>query len=126
MMTPWGMYMKPRRTGGLTRFCWPDSAQPMASKNGSARVAPRPFRQVRRSMRKLLGMGRGGEGFLNRTMDERIAGDDLGNERLHAVTILGDGLHEVIDDDFVVALELAAEGVGEEFLGEVPGEVVLA
>src|SRR5712672_3283257 len=125
MMTPWGIYMKPMRTGGLTALRFPASAQPMVSKNGSARVAPIPFRQVRRLMRKLFPIGRGGDFFQDAMIDERIAGDDPGDERLHTVAILGDGLHEMIDHDFVVAFELPAKGVGQQFLREVPRELVL-
>src|SRR5881394_807970 len=55
MMTPCGMYMNPRRTGGLLGF--PDSAQPIDPKSGSASVAPIPFRHVRRLIRKLFFMG---------------------------------------------------------------------
>src|SRR5215207_6466841 len=58
-------------------------------------------------------------------IQERIAGDDLGNERLYAVAITGDGVHEVIHHDLVVALERAAEGVGEQSFGEVPRQLVL-
>src|ERR1700677_2683754 len=107
MMTPCGMYMNPRRTGGLTDFPWPESAQPMVSKRGRARAAPIPFRQVRRSI-KFCFMGRGGDLFLDPTMNEGIAGDNFGNESLHAVAVFGDGLHEAIHDDFVIAFKLAA------------------
>jgi hypothetical protein len=51
MMTPWGMYMKPRRTGGLAAAVGRESAQPMDSRSGREREAPRPLRQVRRSRR---------------------------------------------------------------------------
>lgn len=43
MMTPCGIYMKPSRTGGFTALPLPGSAQPMVSKSGNAREAPRPF-----------------------------------------------------------------------------------
>src|ERR1043166_701832 len=57
MMTPCGMYMKARRTGGLFGFPGPAAAQLMDSKRGSASEAPIPFRQVRRFIKKLLRMG---------------------------------------------------------------------
>ena len=57
-------------------------------------------------------------------VQERIAGDDLGDERLQLVAVLGDGAHHAVHDDLVVAAQFSAEGVGEEFFGEVAGEVV--
>ena len=50
MITPWGMYMNPNRTGGLYACFSLASAQPMASNRGKARVVPTPFRQTRRSI----------------------------------------------------------------------------
>ncbi len=47
MMTPWGMYMNARRTGGLVEGV--PAAQARESRNGSARETPTPFRKVRRS-----------------------------------------------------------------------------
>src|SRR5687767_11741293 len=55
MITPCGMYMKPRRTGGLYAVLpLRTSAQPMVSNSGRARLAPRPLKQVRRLIRDLL------------------------------------------------------------------------
>ncbi len=47
MITPCGMYMKPRRTGGFAGSA--PAAQPRESRNGSARETPTPLRKVRRS-----------------------------------------------------------------------------
>ncbi len=55
-MTPCGMYMNPRRTGGLKAAALGASAQPMVSSSGRARATPRPRKQVRREMSRLLGM----------------------------------------------------------------------
>src|SRR5688572_29868134 len=82
MMTPWGMYMKPMRTGGLAALPFPDSAHPMDSNHGRASEAPMPLRHVRRSMRCLFPMGRRGDLFLDAIVDEGIAGDDLGDKCL--------------------------------------------
>src|SRR5687768_7128282 len=57
MITPCGMYINPRRTGGLKDFALPTSVQPTDSRKGSASVAPIPFRTVRRFIRKLFLMG---------------------------------------------------------------------
>src|SRR6266550_3411511 len=123
MMTPWGMYMNPRRTGGLLSFPLPGSAQPMDSKRGSASEAPIPFRQVRRLIRKLLFMGGGCELFLDPAMSERIAGHDFGDESLHTIAVLGDGFHQMIHHNFVVTFKLAAQGIGQQFLRQVTGKV---
>src|SRR5215218_354375 len=98
------MYMKPSRTGGFTAALRATSAQPIVSRSGSARVAPSPFRQARRLRRNLLVIRREAGWFLDAMIQERIAGDDLGNQRLHAVAIAGDRFHEMIHDDLVVAL----------------------
>ena len=47
MMTPCGMYMNPRRTGGLAGLL--PAAQLRESMNGSARDTPAPFNKARRS-----------------------------------------------------------------------------
>src|SRR4030095_7038056 len=126
MMTPWGIYMKPRRTGGFTAALLPASAQPMVSKSGSARVAPSPLMQARRLRRNLFVIVREGGWFLDAMIQERITGDDLGNQRLHAVAIAGDGFNEVIHHDLVVALERAAQGIGQQSLGQVPRQLVFS
>ena len=48
MMTPCGIYMNARRTGGLAALV--PAAQLRESINGSARETPAPFRKVRRPM----------------------------------------------------------------------------
>src|SRR5215204_4245789 len=118
MMTPCGIYMKPIRTGGFTVALRAVSAQPMVSRSGSASVAPSPLMQARRLRRKLLVIGREAGGFLDAVIQERITGDNLGNQRLHTVAILRDRVHEVIDHDLVIALERAAQGVGEQPLSQ--------
>ena len=49
MITPWGMYMKPRRTGGLATLPAARAALPRESRKGRARVTPAPLRKLRRS-----------------------------------------------------------------------------
>src|SRR3954453_1500550 len=123
MMTPCGIYMNPSRTGGLRGLPPTASAQLIDSKNGSASVAPIPFRHVRRFISRLFFMGRGCELFLDSAMSERIAGHDFGDEWLHTIAVLGEGFHQMIHDDFVVTLELAAQGIGKQFLRHVAGQV---
>src|SRR4051812_45329708 len=125
MMTPWGMYMNPRRTGGLAAFFFSGSAQPMVSNRGSARATPIPFRYVRRSMTNLLLMGRGRFELSDTTLSERVARDDLGDQGLHMIAIFGDGFHQAIHHNFVIALELTTERIGQQFLRQVPGELGL-
>src|SRR5258707_15096373 len=103
-MTPWGMYMKASRTGGLRR----DSAQPMVSSRGRAGVAPNPRRQVRRSISSSLRIGRS-SWFVDPAIRKGIAGHDGDHQRLHPVAVLGDRGRQLIDDDLVVAFQLAAE-----------------
>lgn len=50
--------------------------------------------------------------LLHAAVGEGVAGDDLGDEGLHFVVGFGDGFHHLVDDDLIVAFELAAEGVG--------------
>src|SRR5438067_1766120 len=101
MITPWGIYMNPRRTGGLLSFAWPGSAQPMDSKNGSASETPMPFKQVRRLISILFFMGCRCELFLDSAMTERIAGHNFANESLHTIAILRESFHQAIDHNFV-------------------------
>ena len=65
-------------------------------------------------------------GVLNAAVQEGITGDDFGDERLHAVLIACEVSIEAIHNDLVVALELAAQRIGQKFLGEVPGKFILA
>src|SRR5262245_36136879 len=113
MMTPWGMYMNPSRTDGLKGVALPASAQLKLSRKGSASVAPIPFRHVRRLIRMLFSMGRGCELFRDPALCERITRDDFSNESLHAIAVLGDVFHQVIHHDFVIAFQLAAQGIGQ-------------
>src|SRR3569833_2090391 len=125
MMTPCGMYMKPRRTGGLYGAPLGWSAQPMVSINGRASATPRPRRQVRRMMMGILpGLGR--ISLVHATMGKRITGHDPGDETLHAVIVLHDAAGELIDLDLVVSLQLTAKRVGQQFAGEVAAEIFLA
>ena len=50
MITPCGIYMNPRRTGGGAGL--PSAAQLRESMNGRARATPAPFSMVRRSTRE--------------------------------------------------------------------------
>src|SRR5580765_5513936 len=124
MMTPWGIYMNPRRTGGLLGLPLPGSPQPMVSKKGSASEAPIPFRHVRRLIRKLLFIGC--ELFLDSAMSERIAGHNFSNECLHTIAVPGDGFHQIIHHDFVVTFKLTAQRIGQQFLSHVAGKVALS
>ena len=68
-------------------------------------------------------MGRGCDLFLDSTVNEGIAGDDFGNESLHAIAVFGDGFHQAIHHDFVIAFKLAAQGIGQKFLRQRPGKI---
>ena len=59
-------------------------------------------------------------------MGERIAGDDLSDECLHRITILGDRFHETINDNFVIAFERTSERVAQQLLRQVPGNFAFA
>src|SRR5687767_980552 len=98
MITPWGIYMNPSRTGGLYDLPSGVCAEPMASKRGRASAAPIPCRQVRRSIGMLLIMGR--PFFGDSSMRERVTGHDRTDESLHAVPIRGNILHQTIHNDF--------------------------
>ena len=50
--------------------------------------------------------------LMNAMIDEGIAGDDLADQGLHTIVVFGNGLHQVIHHDLVIAFELAAEGIG--------------
>src|SRR6476660_6470530 len=95
--------MNPSRTGGLYVLPSTVSAQPMASKRGRASVAPIPCRQVRRSIRTLLIIGR--PFFRNSTMREWVTGDNRTDDSLHAILIRSDFLHQTIHHNFVIAFE---------------------
>src|SRR3954449_4630842 len=103
MITPWGIYMKPSRTGGLYSLPSLVSSEPMTSNRGRASAAPMPCRQARRSIRTLLIMGR--HLFRNPTMREWVTGNDGTDESLHAVPVRGDLLHQTIYHDFVVTFQ---------------------
>src|SRR5438128_1053869 len=102
MITPWGMYMNPSRTGV---YAFPSivSAEPMTSKRGRASAAPRPCRQARRSNSTLLIMGR--HLFRNSAMRKWVTGNDRTDESLHAVLVRGDILHQTIHHDFVITFQ---------------------
>src|SRR5436190_7844167 len=121
-MTPCGMYMKASRTGGLAAFF---SAQPMVSSRGSASAAPNPRRTVRRSISRLFRIRRPLQ-FVDAAMGERIAGNDGDHQRLQTVAVLRDRGGQLIGDDLVVALQLAAQRVGQQTAGQVAREVVQA
>src|SRR5258708_4834943 len=118
MITPWGMYMNPRRTGGLSAFALPSSAQLVDSKRGRASEAPITFRQWRRLIRKLLLIGCDFL-FLDPSMGERIAGHNFGDESLHTIAVPGDGCNQMVHHDFVVTFKLAAQGIRQQFLSQV-------
>src|SRR3954464_8286454 len=124
MITPWGMYMNPMRTGGLLSFARPVAAQPMDSKKGSASETPMPFKQVRRLISILFFMGSRCELFLDSAMSERIARHNFADESLHTITVLRERFHQAIHHDFVVALELTAQSIREEFLREISGKII--
>ena len=124
MITPCGMYMNPRRTGGL--YAVPlRLIRPAHRFHQAAAPARRPVpcRQVRRLISKLLRMW-----ILLRiveaTMGERIAGHDPDHERLHAIAVLRDRVGKLIDDDLVIPFQLPAEGVGKKFTGQVAAEII--
>ena len=64
--------------------------------------------------------------FRDAALGEGIAGDQFSNESLQAVTIPGDGFHQVIHHDFVIAFKLATQGIGQQFLRQGTGELSLA
>ena len=57
-------------------------------------------------------------------MSERIAGHNFGDESLHTIAVLNDDFHQMIHHDFVVTFKLAAQGIGQQFLRQVTGEVI--
>src|SRR6187401_1165960 len=103
MITPWGIYMNPSRTGGLYALPWAVSSEPMTSIRGSASAAPNPFRQARRSISTLLIIRR--HLFRNSTMREGVTGHDRTDESLHAVPVRGDLLHQTIHHEFIIAFQ---------------------
>src|SRR5262245_14211702 len=122
MITPWGIYMKPSRTGGL--YVWPPivSAEPMTSNRGRARAAPIPCRQVRRSNTALLIIGC--PLFRDATMREWVTGHDRSDERLHAVSIRGNVPHQTINHDFIIAFQPSAQGISQNSLHEVARKII--
>ena len=78
----------------------------IASNRGKASEAPSPFRQVRRSIITLFIMGR--PLFPDSAMREWVTGHNRADERLHAVPIRGDILHQSIDHGFVIACQPSA------------------
>src|SRR6185436_19596514 len=101
--------MNPSRTGGLYVLPSTVFSEPMTSKRGRASVAPIPFRQVRRSTTTLLiirhSLFLDSALFLHSAMRERLTGHDRTDERLHAVPIRGDILHQSVHHDFVIAFQ---------------------
>src|SRR5258706_6840475 len=97
----------------------------MVSIKGSASATPRPRRQVRRVISRLLRMGCISLA-VEATMGERIAGHDADDESLHAIAVFGDGVGQLIDDDLVVAFQLAAERISQQFTGQVAAEIIRA
>src|SRR5204862_4783118 len=61
--------------------------------------------------------------LLDPALREGVARDDFRDETLHTVALFGDIFHQAIYHDFVVALELAAERVGQQFLRQVAAEL---
>ena len=104
MITPCGIYMNPSRTGGLYVLPW--AVEPMTSNRGKASEAPSPFRQVRRSIITPFIMGR--PLFPDSAMREWVTGHNRADERLHAVPIRGDILHQSIDHGFVITCQPSA------------------
>ena len=86
MITPCGMYMKPRRTGGLYGLGLPGSAHPMDSKKRQGERGSEAFEAgaaIDEGIYLALVVSCG----WNVAIQEGIAGDDFGDERLHAVAI---------------------------------------
>src|SRR5258708_4418788 len=117
------MNMNPMRTGS---FAAAGSAQPMLSRSGSARLRPRPFRTVRRSIRQRWSMG--SPSYLPRDLaiQERIAGRDLDPDRLEFVAVLGDVVRDLVGDDLVIPAQAAAQRVRQRPAHEVAAELVLS
>ena len=44
-------------------------------------------------------------------MREGVAGDDFGDECLHPIIVLGDGFHQVIHHDLVIAFRIYFAGI---------------
>ena len=88
MITPWGIYMNPRRTGGLYALPLGVSAQPRESISGRASETPNPFRQARRSILFIEPPL-----FFDSPMRKGITGNDPIDVRPHAVPIAGDLTH---------------------------------
>src|SRR6476659_6188501 len=120
MITPCGMYMKPRRTGALVAAAAPPtalSAQPIVSISGSASAAPTPRNAVRRLIRNLLAIG-GLSRAAKPAMGKRITRDNANDRRLHSIPVLRNHVGQLIGDDLIIPFGLAAEGISEHFTGQ--------
>src|SRR5262245_3931396 len=122
MITPCGMYMNARRTGGLPVR---PSAQPIVSSRGSASAAPAPRSRVRRSIRGSFRIRRPFQ-IPGPAMGKRIAGHDFDHERLHPVAVLRHRRRHPVHDNLIIPVQAAAERVGEESRRQVARDVVPA
>ena len=59
-------------------------------------------------------------------MRKRITGNHPIDERAHAVAIARDLTHYVTHHDFVIAFQLAAQGVGQQSLHQIAGNVAVS
>src|SRR5689334_1861318 len=127
MITPWGMYMNPSRTGGL--YVLPSfGSAAIVSNSGRAKEAPIPCRHVRRFIIPFLVIGgpRFRARFWDSTMREWVTGHDRTDERLHAVFVRGNILHQSIDHNFVIAFQLSAQGVSKKSFHQVARKFIAA
>src|SRR3954470_14087429 len=58
------------------------------------------------------------------TMGKRKAGDDADDQTLHAIAVPGNVFNQLIDNDFIVAIQLAAKRIRQKFPRQVAAEIV--
>src|SRR5688572_23899826 len=129
MTMPFGTYITPNRAIGLAAVFWSAvNGGTIASRSGSASVAPRPRNIVRRGIAflviSIVVLWRGGCGAravlrpLTRTHRERRAGRHTQNDRRPSVPAGRGAACDLADCRHVVRLETSPEGVSQQLLRE--------
>ena len=99
---------------------WRTPAQPRESIHGRERETPNPFRQARRLILLIERPLR-----FDAPIRKRITGNNAIDDRPHTVPIAGEIAHQVIQHNFIVAFELAAQSVGQHLLDQIASHVAL-
>src|SRR5687767_2009791 len=144
LATPFGRYTNPRRRTGLAAVCASATrAGTIASSSGSASVAPRPRRTVRRSRAFFvmnmfdpqalgvrlwaLAQSRKPKALTRRLPHpERRTLHDTDDERGEAIVVLRRIAHDCTHRGSVVVLDAASQRVRQHLLGERRDEAVRA